>query len=197
MMKKSLTMCPVASKITVVWCMSPGLPISDRAYFILHYRHFGRVSAFIAAWRFCYDFPQFLGFSQQFHMGTNAHPRSQFLGRRCAARIMGWIIGIITTILGIAAGFGGGVLYRKRVAERAIGSPSIQSHKRRDSQQFRIARYPAAARLLFVMGFAVPGGRGGPGDITKMEKVILCELHRKTNVRRVIYTILHFERNKH
>ena len=35
---------------------------------------------------------------------------------------MGWIIGIITTILGIAAGFGGGVLYRKRVAERAIGS---------------------------------------------------------------------------
>ena len=55
-------------------------------------------------------------------MGTNAHPRSQFLGRRCAARIMGWIIGIITTILGIAAGFGGGVLYRKRVAERAIGS---------------------------------------------------------------------------
>ena len=35
---------------------------------------------------------------------------------------MGWIIGIITTMLGIAAGFGGGVLYRKRVAERAIGS---------------------------------------------------------------------------
>ena len=62
---------------------------------------------------------------------------------------MGWIIGIITTILGIAAGFGGGVLYRKRVAERAIGSPSIQSHKRRDSQQFRIAQHPAAASLLF------------------------------------------------
>ena len=110
---------------------------------------------------------------------------------------MGWIIGIITTILGIAAGFGGGVLYRKRVAERAIGSPSIQSHKRRASQQFRIAKHPAAARLLFGMGFAVPGGRGGPGDITKMGEGILCELHRKTNVRRVIYTILHFERNKH
>ena len=44
--------------------------------------------------------------------------------------------------------------------EDAIDYPSIQSHKRRDSQQFRIAKHPAAARLLFVMGFAVPGGRG-------------------------------------
>ena len=81
--------------------------------------------------------------------------------------------------------------------EDAIDYLAIQSHKREDSQQFRTAKYPAAARLLFVMGFAVPGGRGGPGDITKMGKGILCELHRKTNVRRVIYTILHFERNKH
>ena len=35
---------------------------------------------------------------------------------------MVWLIGIIAAILGIGAGFGGGVLYRKKVAERAIGS---------------------------------------------------------------------------
>ena len=35
---------------------------------------------------------------------------------------MVWVITVVVTILGIAAGFGGGVLYRKRVAERAIGS---------------------------------------------------------------------------
>ena len=33
--------------------------------------------------------------------------------------------------------------------EDTIDYPSIQSHKRRDSQQFRIAKHPAAARLLF------------------------------------------------
>ena len=78
MMKKSLTMCPRASKITVVWCMSPGLPISDRAYFILHYRHFGRVSAFIAAWRFCYDFSQFWAFLNNFTWGQTHTPGRNF-----------------------------------------------------------------------------------------------------------------------
>ena len=78
MMKKSLTMCPVASKITVVWCMLPGLPISDRAYFILHYRHFGRVSAFIAAWRFCYDFSQFWAFLNNFTWGQTHTPGRNF-----------------------------------------------------------------------------------------------------------------------
>ncbi len=35
---------------------------------------------------------------------------------------MEWLITVIVAILTAALGFGGGILYRKKVAERAIGS---------------------------------------------------------------------------
>ena len=55
-------------------------------------------------------------------MGFDAHSWPQFFGRRCAVRIMEWLITVVVAILTAALGFGGGILYRKKVAERAIGS---------------------------------------------------------------------------
>ena len=40
---------------------------------------------------------------------------------------MEWIITVIAAILGIAVGFGVGFLYRKKVAERAIGSAEAEA----------------------------------------------------------------------
>ena len=56
------------------------------------------------------------------NMGFDAHSWPQFFGRRCAVRIMEWLITVVVAILTAALGFGGGILYRKKVAERAIGS---------------------------------------------------------------------------
>ena len=40
---------------------------------------------------------------------------------------MAWMITVIAAILGIAVGFLAGMLYRKKVAERAIGSAEAEA----------------------------------------------------------------------
>ena len=60
----------------------------------------------------------------------NAHPFCAYFTRRRCVLFMGNIIPIVIgALVGLAAGFVFGVIYRKNVAEKEIGSAELQAKK--------------------------------------------------------------------
>ena len=85
-------------------------------------------------WGFCYDLLRSgsvpVRFHAQFHMGSIAPPlfeRSFLKEEVCCKFMVNFIFVVIGILVGAALGFFGGMIYRKKVAEREIGSAEMEA----------------------------------------------------------------------
>ena len=122
-----LTICQSLIKIDSVWCTLHRFWVSQRFMITGVLPGF----AFCASWRFVciYDTAGWFRsvFMLNFTWGSCAHPFDAYFLEGGVLQIMEIIFAVIGIVVGLAIGFFIGMAYRKKVAEREIGSAEMEA----------------------------------------------------------------------